>query len=516
MVIKGALFDIDDTLYSHSTQSVPSLTLKALDKLKEKGIKIGVCTSRVAAEMENIPDELLSRFDCQIMSTGAVSMVKGKYYKAYVIDKEDIRKYTTYFRNNNISYHYSDVAGNIYYWGDLNLVSEGKALRMAKNKVMFKEYEAEDEVTNLFFYNKDELRAEEIKNINPDQYISWWGSSGNIGPRLVDKSFGLMKFCQLFGFTTDEVIAFGDGGNDDVMLQMAGIGVAIKDGKSNTLDAADYICKKSIDDGGIYEALIDLKIIEEDQYDPKIFFFDIDNTLFCHTNEMIYDSVYDSLQKLKEKGYKLCAITSRSLDEMYNAPKKLLDYFDDIEMLAGAYSKDEVFLIEQNTAENIISYLDENNLTYRYCTSEGKGYLNRMDDKAQLFKKLYDMIPPLKNYEKERLTNILFYADKQLATEIFNIFGSVNCSYLRYGGELSPKGIDKGTTLVRICQKYGFTYEDACAFGDGGNDISMLLVAKLGIAMGNASLICKQSADYITDATYEDGIYNALKHFNFI
>ena len=41
-MIKGALFDIDDTLYSHKIKAVPSLTLKALDKLREKGIKIGV------------------------------------------------------------------------------------------------------------------------------------------------------------------------------------------------------------------------------------------------------------------------------------------------------------------------------------------------------------------------------------------------------------------------------------------------------------------------------------------
>lgn len=44
------------------------------------------------------------------------------------------------------------------------------------------------------------------------------------------------------------------------------------------------------------------------------------------------------------------------------------------------------FLIEQETAENIISYLDEHNLTYRYCTNEGKGYLNRIDDKAHYLK----------------------------------------------------------------------------------------------------------------------------------
>ena len=61
-MIKGALFDIDDTLYSHELHAVPKATLKALDKLRAKGIKIGICTSRVAAEMLEIPEELLGIF----------------------------------------------------------------------------------------------------------------------------------------------------------------------------------------------------------------------------------------------------------------------------------------------------------------------------------------------------------------------------------------------------------------------------------------------------------------------
>ena len=54
------------------------------------------------------------------------------------------------------------------------------------------------------------------------------------------------------------------------------------------------------------------------------------------------------------------------------------------------------------------------------------------------------------------------------------------------------------------------------AFGDGGNDISMLRHAGIGIAMGNANDTVKASANYVTDSVDEDGIWNALKHFNLI
>ena len=54
------------------------------------------------------------------------------------------------------------------------------------------------------------------------------------------------------------------------------------------------------------------------------------------------------------------------------------------------------------------------------------------------------------------------------------------------------------------------------AFGDGGNDISMLRHAGIGVAMGNATDEVKAAANYTTTAVDEDGILNALVHFGVI
>ena len=54
------------------------------------------------------------------------------------------------------------------------------------------------------------------------------------------------------------------------------------------------------------------------------------------------------------------------------------------------------------------------------------------------------------------------------------------------------------------------------AFGDGGNDISMLRHAGIGVAMGNAKEDVQAAANYVTNSVDEDGIANALKHFGII
>ena len=282
-MIKGALFDIDDTLYSHELNAVPAKTLLALDLLREKGIKIGVCTSRVIAEMDKFPDVLLDRIDCKIVGTGATTVIDGKYFKSYVIPLDIARTYTRYFEEHNISYDYTDINGDLYYWGDLDKVNNGGYLRWAAGNIKFKPYE-DEEITNLFYFDAKDEEVEYIDSVDPKANISRWGNSGNICAALVDKSFGLLKFCQMYSFTTDEIVAAGDGGNDDVMLEMAGIGIATDDAKENTKKAADYICKKPIEDGGLYEALVDLKIIEESKR-MKSYFVELTDIGKSHLNK---------------------------------------------------------------------------------------------------------------------------------------------------------------------------------------------------------------------------------------
>ena len=82
--------------------------------------------------------------------------------------------------------------------------------------------------------------------------------------------------------------------------------------------------------------------------------------------------------------------------------------------------------------------------------------------------------------------------------------------------DITANGADKGKGILAIARHEGLDAADTIAFGDGGNDMSMIRQAGIGIAMGNATSELKQQADYVTTTVDEDGILNALRHYGIV
>ena len=77
--------------------------------------------------------------------------------------------------------------------------------------------------------------------------------------------------------------------------------------------------------------------------------------------------------------------------------------------------------------------------------------------------------------------------------------------------DVTARGNTKQRGIDEIIRHFGIRLEDTIAFGDGGNDISMLRHAGIGIAMGNARDEVKAAARYVTDTVDEDGIAKAIQ-----
>jgi Cof subfamily protein (haloacid dehalogenase superfamily) len=76
--------------------------------------------------------------------------------------------------------------------------------------------------------------------------------------------------------------------------------------------------------------------------------------------------------------------------------------------------------------------------------------------------------------------------------------------------EITPHGVDKATALLALGQQLGITPADMVAIGDGENDIAMMRLVGLGIAMGNASPAVQAAADWVTETNNRDGVALAI------
>ena len=79
--------------------------------------------------------------------------------------------------------------------------------------------------------------------------------------------------------------------------------------------------------------------------------------------------------------------------------------------------------------------------------------------------------------------------------------------------EIMPQNIDKAYSLSKLLNIIGLTKDEMIACGDGFNDLSMIKYAGLGVAMGNAQEVVKESANYVTATNDENGVANVVNEF---
>ena len=77
--------------------------------------------------------------------------------------------------------------------------------------------------------------------------------------------------------------------------------------------------------------------------------------------------------------------------------------------------------------------------------------------------------------------------------------------------EVVPTAINKANTLGALLEKLEIQSDEVIAIGDGVCDVSMLQMAGLGIAMGNAEDSVKICADMVTASNDEDGVAIAVE-----
>ena len=253
-------------------------------------------------------------------------------------------------------------------------------------------------------------------------------------------------------------------------------------------------------------------------------FFDIDGTLVSFKTKSIPAAVKEAIHRIRQKGIKIVISTGRSPFD--------IKYVEDIEFdgfitANGAFcidSKGEIIAqqpVSKESLERLGVFIRKKPFPCSFMTNKGN-YVNYIDDMMLSLSQLVNIpLPPVKPIA-EILEHAIFQIDAfielNLETELLNhvLTDCIACRWHPYFADFNSANCSKATGMDRFMTYFGMEHGQTMAFGDGGNDISMLKNATIGIAMGNAKDNVKAVADYVTSSVDEDGIINALKHFNVI
>lgn len=116
--------------------------------------------------------------------------------------------------------------------------------------------------------------------------------------------------------------------------------------------------------------------------------------------------------------------------------------------------------------------------------------------------------------EKIENINLNFDTDEEKAkwfAKMQKIPGVTPTSSFLYNVELGGRNTSKAHTLERLLQQWQFTREQVIAFGDSENDLELIGMAGIGVAMANGAEKVKEAADIVAESNDADGVAKVLE-----
>ncbi len=151
-------------------------------------------------------------------------------------------------------------------------------------------------------------------------------------------------------------------------------------------------------------------------------------------------------------------------------------------------------------------------------------YIEQPDEETAFYLTLAPMAPieavgDLSTYLTREPTKILFVLEPEQTT-IFLEYARTRWgarahvvqSHARFV-ELAHADVSKGNSVLFLANQIGIPRERILAVGDNHNDISMIQMAGVGVAMGGAAPAIQAIADWVAPSVRESGLAAAIEKF---
>lgn len=278
---------------------------------------------------------------------------------------------------------------------------------------------------------------------------------------------------------------------------------------------------------------------------PRIAFLDVDGTII-DSGEQIAPSTIDAVRTARRNGHLVYLSTGRTSVEIY--PAILEIGFDGAISAGGGFATvgDDLVIehtMPEDSVKRMIRFYEDSGYDF-YLQSFDQVYpspgvrdrfANYLDDdrkrKGQPRTGLASVTPvgehpalrafaDVRPFSFAGIAKSVFLAGKMTAFERvaealsgdFHVITGTIPHLGRSSGEVTLSGVNKGATILELLGRLGFDATSAIGIGDSSNDIEMLQVCGVGIAMGNATDDIKAVADEVTTSVLDDGVWNAFRN----
>lgn len=250
-MIKIIFFDIDGTLVKLGKNEMTQKVKDTLIQLQQEGIKIFIATGRPLFE---VPKFKGITFDGIISFNGSYCVSNNTVIHQNVIDKEDVKKI---IQNASKLGHYVQISGKDKMIANGYEENLEKYFKLAKQDLYisndFDSFVQED-IYQMVSAVQEKEYEQILKGTKSLKIVSWWSEACDIIPKASGKANAIYKILEYYGYSIDESMAFGDGGNDKDMLEAVGIGIAMGNAIDEVKKIANYVCD-TVDHDGVCGAI---------------------------------------------------------------------------------------------------------------------------------------------------------------------------------------------------------------------------------------------------------------------
>lgn len=259
--IKIVITDVDETLFSHTTKTVPDSTVQAIRKLHEKGILVALCSGRNKYLIGKSGVLNYVNPDALITMNGACSYVGNRVIASHPIPPETVNALIKFSKRLKFGLTLIELTeGHINYIDDRVIQAHEKyGTRFPQPRTFPDNY---DRIVYQAIAFCDELdESLFLPHIKGAKAARWDEYAVDIMPENSDKSYGVLDVLKYYNLTMENVCYFGDGNNDKEIIEKAGIGIAMGNAVDECKKVADLVTD-DVDNDGWANALIKLGIID--------------------------------------------------------------------------------------------------------------------------------------------------------------------------------------------------------------------------------------------------------------